>query len=52
MQGVIAAFKHIAENKQEEKMLRAQFVTFHMKKGLYGLPPAQMDAVAVESIDR
>nr|KAJ0218118.1 hypothetical protein LSAT_V11C300103780 [Lactuca sativa] len=51
IQGVMQAFNRIAENKDEERLLREQFATFHMKRGLYALPSAQMDAVTIEAID-
>ena len=38
-------FNRISENRDEERLLREQFATFNMKKGLYSLPAAQMDAV-------
>ncbi|XP_076951533.1 uncharacterized protein LOC143624925 [Bidens hawaiensis] len=49
--GVMAAFSRIAENEAEQALLREQFATFHMKKGLYSLPAAQLDAVTMEAID-
>ncbi|KAL4572733.1 hypothetical protein LXL04_019516 [Taraxacum kok-saghyz] len=42
------AFKRIVENAEEEQLLRGQFATFHMKKGLYSMAAAQMDAVTME----
>ncbi|XP_022003418.2 uncharacterized protein LOC110900866 [Helianthus annuus] len=33
--GVIEAFKKIGEDEEERSMLRAQFATFHMKKGIF-----------------
>ncbi|PWA86736.1 hypothetical protein CTI12_AA138120 [Artemisia annua] len=32
-------------------MLRAQYAKFHMKKGFYSLPDAQIDAVTMDPID-
>lgn len=49
--GVMKAFERIAENEDEERVLREQFTTFHMKKGLYSMAAAQMDAVTMEPID-
>ncbi|KAL4554105.1 hypothetical protein LXL04_039783 [Taraxacum kok-saghyz] len=46
-----AMFIRIAENRDEERMLREQFASFHMKKGLYSLPGAQLDAVTMDAID-
>ncbi|KAL4569591.1 hypothetical protein LXL04_025232 [Taraxacum kok-saghyz] len=51
VQGVMEAFSRIAENRDEERMLREQFASFHMKKGLYSLPGAQLDAVTMDAID-
>ena len=33
--GVLKAFEKIAENDEEMKLLREQFATFHMRKGVY-----------------
>ncbi|GKC11047.1 putative hAT dimerization domain, ribonuclease H-like superfamily protein [Tanacetum coccineum] len=49
--GVIDAFKRISENDEETQMLRAQYARFHMKKGLYARPEAQIDAVTMDPID-
>lgn len=51
VQGVKEAFNHIIENRDKEEMLWEQFATCHMKKGLYSLPPTQMDVVTIETID-
>ncbi|KAE8676161.1 Detected protein of unknown function [Hibiscus syriacus] len=51
VQVVMEAFSRIFENRDEERMLREQFATFHMKKSLYSLPAAQLDAVTMEAID-
>ncbi|KAL7595929.1 hypothetical protein Lser_V15G28975 [Lactuca serriola] len=51
VQGVMEAFNRISENRDEERLLREQFATFNMKKGLYSLSVAQMDAVTMEAID-
>ncbi|KAL4577035.1 hypothetical protein LXL04_013136 [Taraxacum kok-saghyz] len=51
VQGVMEAFSRIAENRDEERMLREQFASFHIKKGLYSLPGAQLDAVTMDAID-
>lgn len=45
------AFNRIVKNRDQEQMLREQFVKFHMKNGLYSLPLTQMDAVTMEAID-
>lgn len=49
--GVMQAFNCIAKNKDEQWLLREQFASFHMKKGLYSLPSDQMDAVTMEAVD-
>nr|KAJ0200836.1 hypothetical protein LSAT_V11C600315340 [Lactuca sativa] len=51
MVGVMESFKRIAESGEEEHLLREQFPTFHMKKGLYALVAAYMDAVTMDAID-
>ncbi|KAE8681194.1 putative lipid-binding protein AIR1 [Hibiscus syriacus] len=51
VQGVMEAFSRIVENRDEERMLREQFATFHIKKGLYSLLAAQLNAVTMEAID-
>ncbi|KAE8720978.1 hypothetical protein F3Y22_tig00017792pilonHSYRG00049 [Hibiscus syriacus] len=51
VQGVMEAFSRIVENRDEERMLREQFATFHMKKGLYSLHATQLDAITMEAID-
>nr|KAJ0190209.1 hypothetical protein LSAT_V11C800442570 [Lactuca sativa] len=49
--GVMEEFNRISENRDEERLLREQFATFNMKKGLYSLPETQMDAFTMEAID-
>ncbi|XP_056685773.1 uncharacterized protein [Spinacia oleracea] len=49
--GCMEAFGKITEDKYEEKKLRDQFTEFQLKKGIYSLPQAQMDAVTMEAID-
>ncbi|GKD38965.1 hypothetical protein Tco_1259172 [Tanacetum coccineum] len=49
--GVKDAFKRISENDEETQMLRAQYARFHMKKGLYARPEAQIDAITMDLID-
>ncbi|KAJ9538755.1 hypothetical protein OSB04_031488 [Centaurea solstitialis] len=51
MSGVMRSFKRIAESDEEARVLREQFATFHMKKGLYSMPAAHMDAVTMDAID-
>uniref|UniRef100_A0A251UPJ4 Putative HAT dimerization domain, Ribonuclease H-like domain protein n=2 Tax=Helianthus annuus TaxID=4232 RepID=A0A251UPJ4_HELAN len=49
--GVIEAFKKIREDEEEQSMLRAQFATFHMKKGIFSRTAAQADAVTMDAVD-
>lgn len=49
--GVMKAFEKIAVNAEEERVLREQFPTFHMKKGLYSLVSTQMDSLTMDPID-
>ncbi|KAK8576560.1 hypothetical protein V6N13_032481 [Hibiscus sabdariffa] len=49
--GCMEAFGKIAENTYEEKQLRDQFAEFQLKKGIYSMPQAQMDAVTMDAID-
>ena len=51
MVGVMESFNRIAESGEEECLLREQCATFHMKKGLYALAAAHMDAVTMDAID-
>ncbi|KAJ9565632.1 hypothetical protein OSB04_001598 [Centaurea solstitialis] len=48
---VMEAFERIAENKEEDRVLREQFVTFHMKKGIYAMALTQADALTLDAID-
>ena len=45
------AFERIGEDATEQKLLHDQFATFHMKKGIYAMPQAQMDAATMDAID-
>ncbi|KAL4566504.1 hypothetical protein LXL04_030620 [Taraxacum kok-saghyz] len=49
--GVLKAFARISESEEEEKLLREQFASFHMKKGIYALAGTQADAVTMDAID-
>ena len=49
--GVLKAFEKISESKEEEKQLREQFATFHMKKEIYSLAGTQADAMTMDTID-
>jgi hypothetical protein len=51
VQGVMEAFKRISETEAENKLFREQFARFHMKKGLYSMEAAQLDAVTMDAID-
>ena len=44
----MSGFKRIAENQEAEKLLKNQFATFNMKRGLYSLLDAQMDVVTMD----
>ncbi|KAJ9558147.1 hypothetical protein OSB04_012761, partial [Centaurea solstitialis] len=48
---VMEAFERIAENKEEDRVLREQFVTFHMKKGIYAMASTQADTLTLDAID-
>ncbi|KAJ9567450.1 hypothetical protein OSB04_003416 [Centaurea solstitialis] len=51
IKNVMEAFERIAENKEEDRLLREQFVTFHMKKGIYAMASTQADALTLDAID-
>ncbi|PWA68651.1 hypothetical protein CTI12_AA306470 [Artemisia annua] len=51
VRNVVEAFKRIAENDEENNLLRKQFATFHMKKGLFALPAAHVDAITMDAIE-
>ena len=51
MEGVMIAFERICEDAQEQEILRKQFATFTLKKGLYSMPGAQADAVTMDVVD-
>ncbi|KAM0895676.1 hypothetical protein ACQ4PT_023688 [Festuca glaucescens] len=51
MQGVMQALNRIAEDQKEYALLREEFNTFIMKKGLYALSAVQADAAAMNAID-
>lgn len=51
MVGVVESFKRLTESEQEARVLRDQYVTFHMKRGLYSDPTAQLDVVTMDAID-
>ncbi|PWA81484.1 hypothetical protein CTI12_AA186260 [Artemisia annua] len=51
VRNVVEAFKRIAENDEENNLLRKQFATFHMKKGLFALPAAHVDATTMDAIE-
>jgi hypothetical protein len=48
---VMDAFHKIAENDEEERILRKQFATFCMKKGIYSRIPTQADTLMMDPID-
>jgi hypothetical protein len=49
--GVMEAIQRIEENEVEEKVLREQFATFHMKKGIYYRTATQAYVVTMDAID-
>ena len=49
--GVLKAFEKIASDPEEAKMLRKQFVDFHMRKGLYSTASAFVDATTMGAIE-
>ncbi|KAJ8435651.1 hypothetical protein Cgig2_003306 [Carnegiea gigantea] len=50
MSGVLEAFRKITESKEEEKLLRGQYVVFHQRKrGLFAKLACQEDAVHINS---
>ena len=51
MQGLIQALSRIAEDQKEYALLREEFNTFIMKKGLYAVAAVQADAAAMNAID-
>ena len=51
MQGVMESFNRFSENEEEGRLLREQFVTFHMKKGIYSMAETQTDALTMDPID-
>ena len=51
MEGVVIAFERISEGAQEQEILREQFATFTLKKGLYSMPATQADAVTMDAVD-
>ncbi|KAK7282352.1 hypothetical protein RIF29_11044 [Crotalaria pallida] len=51
VKGVVDAFEKIGEDGAERKLLRDQFATFHIRKGIYGMPVAIMDSAAVDAIE-
>uniref|UniRef100_A0A0E0QH06 HAT C-terminal dimerisation domain-containing protein n=1 Tax=Oryza rufipogon TaxID=4529 RepID=A0A0E0QH06_ORYRU len=51
MTGVLKAFERIADNKEEEKVIREQLNDFIMKKGFFALESVQADAASMEPIE-
>ncbi|XP_023732147.1 uncharacterized protein LOC111879951 [Lactuca sativa] len=49
--GVLKAFEKFSKSEEEEKQLREQFATFHMKKEIYSLAGTQADAMTMDTID-
>ena len=50
MTNVLEAFSKIADSSREQ-VLREQFNAFIMKKGMFALPPVQLDAFTIEPIE-
>ena len=48
---VLKAFEKIASDPEEARMLRKQFVDFHMHKGLYSTASAFVDATTMSVIE-
>lgn len=51
MTNVLEAFSKIADSPREQQVLREQFNAFIMKKGMFALPPVQLDAFTMEPIE-
>ncbi|KAL7606588.1 hypothetical protein Lser_V15G19453 [Lactuca serriola] len=51
MQGVMESFNRFSENEEEGRLLREQFITFHIKKGIYSIAETQTDALTMDPID-
>mgnify|MGYP003702756407 CR=1 FL=1 len=49
--GVVKAFEKIASHPEEARMLRKQFVVFHMRKGLFSTAAAFVDASTMGAIE-
>ncbi|KAL7233201.1 hypothetical protein ACSBR1_016935 [Camellia fascicularis] len=49
--GVLKTFEKIASHLEETRMLRKQFVDFHMRKGLFSTIAAFVDASTIEAIE-
>ncbi|GMP42670.1 hypothetical protein CsSME_00012330 [Camellia sinensis var. sinensis] len=48
---VLKAFEKIASHPEEKRMLRKQFVNFHMRKGLFSAIAAYADASTMGAIE-
>ena len=48
---VIETLHRIAEDKKEYTLLREEFNTFIMKKGMYAMVAVQADAATMDAID-
>lgn len=51
MTNVLAAFAKFADSSREEKVFWEQFNAFIMKKGMFALPPVQLDAFSMDPIE-
>ena len=45
------AFHRMSENEEEERVLREQFATFHLEKGIYSMAATQTDVMTMDVID-
>jgi hypothetical protein len=51
MTNVLAAIASIADSSRERQCFREQFNAFIMKKGMFALPPIQLDAFTMDPIE-
>jgi hypothetical protein len=51
MTNVLEAFSKIVDSPREQQVLREQFNAFIIKKGMFALPPVQLDAFTMDTIE-
>jgi hypothetical protein len=51
MTNVLAAFARIVDSLREQQIFREQFNAFIMKKGMFALPPVQLNAFTMDPIE-